>query len=359
MVSCEGLGNGGVQAVMMAIVRNLKQNYHFDMLLFTNERRYYDDEFESYGGTIYRISRYEGNIKIRKKFDYYIRGYHVYKRIENLLQNEKFDIIHCNNEYESALVLKAAYKSGIKKRIVHSHIIMRYSNLAAVIINRRRKEIIEKYATIKIACSEEASKSFYMKAEDVHIIYNSYDNNKFDYNKYQHVKTNNLNIVQVGRYCKDKNQIFSIKILDSIRKYKPNTHLFLVGFDENNYIHEINQFIDKLNISDYVHLIPGDADIPKIFSTASALLLPSASEGFGIVLIEAQAMGLRCYASNSVPQSTNCGGVKYLSIDLGVNAWCRLILDDYLKDKGKHIQYNVSKFTLKNIIQEYKEIYSE
>ena len=39
MVSCEGLGNGGVQAIMMGIVRNLYTECHFDMLLFTSEKR--------------------------------------------------------------------------------------------------------------------------------------------------------------------------------------------------------------------------------------------------------------------------------------------------------------------------------
>ena len=42
MISCEGLGNGGVQAVMMGIVRNLSDEFLFDMLLFTSEKRFYD-----------------------------------------------------------------------------------------------------------------------------------------------------------------------------------------------------------------------------------------------------------------------------------------------------------------------------
>ena len=58
MVSCEGLGNGGVQAVMMNIIRNMHKEYLFDMLLFTSEKRHYDDEFLTYGGKIYRIPRY-------------------------------------------------------------------------------------------------------------------------------------------------------------------------------------------------------------------------------------------------------------------------------------------------------------
>ena len=37
LVSCEGLGKGGVQSVMMTIVRNLYRDYVFDALLFTDE----------------------------------------------------------------------------------------------------------------------------------------------------------------------------------------------------------------------------------------------------------------------------------------------------------------------------------
>ena len=62
MVSCEGLGNGGVQAIMMGIVRNLYTECHFDMLLFTSEKRYYDDEFLKYGGKIFRVPKYEGGV---------------------------------------------------------------------------------------------------------------------------------------------------------------------------------------------------------------------------------------------------------------------------------------------------------
>ena len=71
LVSCEGLGNGGVQAVIMSIVRNLHKEYLFDILLFTSEKRYYDEEFLTYGGQIFRIPRYEGKNQFRKKIYYY------------------------------------------------------------------------------------------------------------------------------------------------------------------------------------------------------------------------------------------------------------------------------------------------
>ena len=105
MVSCEGLGRGGVQAVMMDIVRNLRGEYNFDMLLFTDEVRYYDEEFLSYGGKILRVPFYEGGNRILRKLDYYIRGGRLYRGIYKAIQeNGPYDVIHCNNVYESALL---------------------------------------------------------------------------------------------------------------------------------------------------------------------------------------------------------------------------------------------------------------
>ena len=83
MVSCDGLGNGGVQAVIMNIVRKLYKEYTFDALLFTGEKRFFDDEFESYGGKIHRIPRYDGSNFIRSKADYYIRGRRLFEETKN------------------------------------------------------------------------------------------------------------------------------------------------------------------------------------------------------------------------------------------------------------------------------------
>ena len=123
LVSAEGLGNGGVPVVIMNTVRNLKEEYTFDIVLFTSERRLYDDEFESYGGRIFRIPFYDGKSAIRRRVDYYIRGRYIYKALLKLLRSgSPYDVIDCNNHYESALCLKAAQKCGIPVRITRGHI---------------------------------------------------------------------------------------------------------------------------------------------------------------------------------------------------------------------------------------------
>ena len=106
LVSCEGLGNGGVQAIMMGIVRNLYTEFHFDILLFTSEKRYFDDEFLSYGGKIFRVPKYEGTNPIRRRFDYYIRDLPDDKSITNNVNVRLLDelmeaYIYCRKKTES------------------------------------------------------------------------------------------------------------------------------------------------------------------------------------------------------------------------------------------------------------------
>jgi len=95
-VSCEGLGNGGVQAVIMGICRHMP-DVHYDIILFTSERRYYDDEFEMLGGKIFRIPNYEGLSKFRKKLDYYIRFFRIfmgtYEIIKKMVLTKQFIVI--------------------------------------------------------------------------------------------------------------------------------------------------------------------------------------------------------------------------------------------------------------------------
>ena len=75
--------------------------------------------------------------------------------------------------------------------------------------------------------------------------------------------------------------------------------------------------------------------MPALLRESTLLLLPSRSEGFGIVLIEAQAMGLSCYASDTVPKETDRGGVTFLPLSAGPEAWADAILRDRRYEQKK------------------------
>lgn len=358
LVSCEGLGNGGVQAVIMSIVRNLHKEYLFDILLFTSEKRYYDEEFLTYGGQIFRIPRYEGENRFRKKIDYYVRGRNLYNDVCKLLKEKgPFDVIHCNDEFENAPILKAAAECGVPIRISHTHIVSRKSNILADMIEKNRKKTIENYATVKIGCSVEACKSFYADSTNAFVVNNAYDDRRFDKQRYVNNTEPGLSLLQVGSFNDTKNQLFTIEVLAQIKNQIQNVHLSFVGFDMNGYKDKMVEKIKQLNLESCVSFYPSNADIPQLLMNSSFFVFPSKHEGFGIVLIEAQAMGKKCFAADSVPATTDCGGVIFLTLSDGPKVWAKRIIEEYEGENSENTDYDVSAFASSKVMDGYRKIY--
>ena len=331
LVSCGGLGNGGVQAVLMGIVRSLSIKFRFDILVFTRDTRFHDKEFLSYGGEIIRIPHYEGSNRYLRTLNSYTRDLYMYYQTKRVLkQRMPYIAIHCNKEFESAPILKAAYDCGIPVRICHSHIINVKSNIVRYFLNKIRLHYIKKYATLKIGCSEESCVSIYGKTGYL-VVNNFYDDRRFNPLLYKNSRECDvLNIIQVGSLSSNKNQIFSLHILSELTKRGLAATLTIIGFEaEAFYKQKIEYEISSLGLSSLIKLLPGDSDIPQYLSESNIFLMPSIHEGFGIALIEAQAMGLHCYASSSIPIATNCGGVLYIDLAKGSSEWASIIIKDF------------------------------
>lgn len=357
MVSCDGLGNGGVQAVMMSVVRSLSDSCDFDMLLFTNEVRHYEEEFLSSGGRIIRLPKYEGPSALRRKVDYYIRGNRLYRRALSALRKYgPYDIIHCNNGFEGGILLKAAQRAGIPVRIMHAHVIASEGNILSNALDSHRKRLIGRYATAKIGCSEDACRSLY-SGSDHKVIVNAYDERRFDRSRFTEAPENPPVLVQIGSFVPVKNQKFSVSVLKELTALLPEAELKLVGFRIGDYEDSLREQIRRLGLSDKIEFLPHDCDTPELLSRSSYLLLPSLKEGFGIVLIEAQAMGLTCFASDSVPKETDRGGVRFLSLSAGAAAWAKHIAEDYSVYRGRHARYEVADHTTRSVAEQYKKLY--
>ena len=355
MVSCGGLGRGGTQAVMMNFVRNLSDLYCFDILLFTNDVRFYDEEFVSYGGKIIRIPHYNGKNRWRKKIDYYVRGIPLFFKIKNALQkNGPYHAIHCNNVYESALCLLAAKIVGIPVRISHSHTICHSPNAVAKILNGFYARLINKYSTLRIGCSRDACNALFGESVNSFVLNNPYDDSKFDPEKYGNRINTTYTLVQVGRFDNNKNQLFSLEVLKIIKEKKKDVLLKLVGFGEEQFVDLLMKKAKDIGVVNSIVLLDGtSADIPMELSKSDAFLFPSKKEGFGITLIEAQAMGLTCFVSDTVPKTTNVGGCIYLSLKDGPEKWASKILETPCQKR----KYDCSQFSSSGVVKQMALLY--
>src|SRR5574344_1530490 len=108
-----GMGTGGLETLIMNWYRNIdKTKIQFDFLVHHKEKLFYDDEIESLGGKIYRLSFSNDHniIKYKKDLDNFFCIHKEYK------------IVHGHHSSYGLFYLAAAKKHKVPARISHSHI---------------------------------------------------------------------------------------------------------------------------------------------------------------------------------------------------------------------------------------------
>ena len=192
------------------------------------------------------------------------------------------------------------------------------------------------------------------------ISFNKFDKSKFDKsivsNKYN-LKVSDINFINIGRFEEVKNQVFLIRVFSEVIKFRKNSRLIIVG--HGSLESEIKNEINMLGIEEYVDILPQDTNIPEILSVMDYFLLPSLYEGLGIVLIEAQAMGVQCFASNYVPEEADIGLCEFLPLEIGAEGWAQEINNNIDENNyGKVNSERLNKYDIKNVVIELEKIYS-
>lgn len=306
------LENSGVPNVVMKIVRFLRNEFMFDILVGNSKPGYYDEEFLSYGGNIFRYDKYtyeDGKIKFIKG------GNQIYTVVSKILKETRYDIVHCHNGYLAGWVMKAAYKQNVPVRIAHSHgtYLINGKNIPARLFKKQSMKKIVRYATDFLACSDIAGKTLYLGHDFVNVL-NPIDGTRYlALKKQQH---EGINLLQIGYYCTLKNQMFTLKVLKELINKGIDAHLCYIGYEfELGYLQKLKNKIDDLNLNDRVKMLPSNYDKESLFPIIDFMLLPSSSEGLPLTALEAQASRTFCIASTHVPMDADMGLFTRLDVD--------------------------------------------
>ncbi|MBR3280734.1 MAG: glycosyltransferase [Clostridia bacterium] len=286
------------------------------------------------------------------------------KRINIFFKENHFDIVHCHAPNYGAFYMHYAKKNGVKIRILHSHA----NKYADTKINAIRNYLLFKIAVKKsnyyLACSNEAGKFLFGK-KHFEIMNNAIDFAKYKFNveKREELRKE-LNIAEsfvigeVGRFCPQKNQLFTIDIFNEIHKIKEDSKLILIGGGDLE--EKINNKIKEYSLGDSAIVLGSKPNAYDYYNCFDAFLLPSTYEGLGIVLIEAQVNGLPSYTSiDRVPKLAKiCPLLKFLDLDKGAKFWADYILNDKentRKDYDEEI--NNSDFNIEKEAKKLEEYY--
>lgn len=318
---------GGVETVAMNLFRYIDRNkYDFDYLVYGDNIGEYEGEVHSLGGRVLRVPSPR-------------TGYFAfYKAVCRIMKdNGPYDIVHSHVLFNSGIIMRAAARMKIPRRIAHAHDNLSLVKLPFIkrIYNRLMKGWLLRYSTDFLACANSAgyyvfgSEAFYKRGN---LLYNAIPVNKFAYSQQDRERIRdefNLNgkkvIGHIGRLAKQKNHSFLLDIFKEIHEKDENTLLLLVGDGELR--GEIEKKIKYLNLQDSVILTGTRADTHCLLSAMDIFLLPSIHEGLAIVLIEAQANGLSCIVPREIvpPESKILDTFHFIAPNAPLYQWVNTV----------------------------------
>lgn len=325
-VSPTNLKKAGVPVVLLTIAKHLHLDYQFDVVVPTKDKGFFDKEFEEMGGRIIVCEMVDYN-RHRILYSHLLRTSY-YKRIKQILNEGKYDVIHCNNGCLAGLFLKASFEACIPVRIIHCHgMYQKHSryNFIKNIFEDQCLKWIDKYANKFVTCSDIAGKTL-IRNGNVKCVYNPVNLDYFT--KIKREPHEGLNLIQTGYFCANKNQLFSIEVLEKLINKKIHAHLYFIGFpiEDGTYYKKLIQEIDRKGLSSYITFCRYDVEKKSIYGKMDYFLLPSITEGLNISIMEAQASGIKSISSDNLAHEVDIGNCFFCKRD--PELWTNIIVDN-------------------------------
>lgn len=312
-----------------------------------------------------------------ERFPFNFKNIQAYMKLKKIIEEEKFDIIHCHTPVASILTRIAAIKSRKHgtKVIYTAHGFHFFKG--APLINWLIYYLIEKmcsyFTDVLITINKEdynlAMKK--MKANKIYYIPGvGFDTNKFSNITVDRIKKrkelglneDNIMILSVGELNTNKNHEVIIRAISNIKR--DDIHYFIAGEGKlKEYLYKLSE---ELEIKNRVHLLGFRNDINELYKISDIFCFPSKREGLSVSLMEAMASGLPIICSdirgNNDLIKNNVNGIlcNADSIYEFKNAIETLINNESLNYKfKKNNEKYILKFDVKNLIKEMGKIYDK
>lgn len=313
------MNRGGAEVMLMDIFRHISKNIQFDFLVNYKLKQGivkgdFDDEIIERGATIKHIATQWDIGPIA-----YIR---TFKKICAELGTP--DVVHIHLNAKSGIIALAAKLAGVPKIIVHSHANLKFrgSKLRVLLETMElhvQKILIHYFATDYWGASIEANQSLFYK----HLVKNNNTvviNNAVAVQNFQQVTTQQVNAFKaslnigsktlllgnVGRIVRHKNVTFILEILNALQAMEVDFYFVFAGrIDDVGYMEEIEIKIKEYKLEEKVIYLGNRNDVPVIMNALDVFIAPALKEGFGLVAVEAQAVGIPCVLYTGFPKSVD------------------------------------------------------
>lgn len=165
-------------------------------------------------------------------------------------------------------------------------------------------------------------------------------------------------IIFVGRLLAHKNVDLLIRAVGNLKKTKPDVLCLIVGSGPESKM--LWRLIGELELETNVRLIDRIEDNNTVYGlmkSSKMLVLPSIREGFGLVVLEANAAGLPAITINHQDNSAKSlikDGVNGFVVDLDEKSLREGIVRVLKEREAMHPEFEIEKYDWSKIIEDYK-----
>ena len=318
------LDSGGVSNYVMNLYREMDtEKIQFDFAMTAGEKSLYDEEVQTRGGRIF----------------YFDTGKSLISNLRAVLREQgPFRAVHSHVFFYSGLVLAEARKARVPVRIAHAHNAHTGESRspARLAYEAGMQGLIRLHATHLLGCSEKACRYVFgkgiMRDPRAAVMPDGIDCRRFAYNPMERDRirkeyglTDRFVVGHVGHFNPAKNHEKILSVFREVCRRREDACLLLVG--EGELEADVRNRAAAMGLTEKVVFAGAHKDVERYYQAMDVFLFPSRYEGFGMAMIEAQASGLACVASDVVPRETNADGrAVYLPLEAEDTLWAEHVL---------------------------------
>lgn len=237
--------------------------------------------------------------KVRNYFD---AG--MWRQIRYLVDHEKVNIVHCHQTTILGAVVPPLMARPHVALVVSRHIMNSHNKKDPIhaILYRRVDYMLVLSQTMR----RNMAATFPLPEKKLRIVNLAIDLDHFNPNlvdrteirKEWNIPENAFVVGVVGRLDPMKGQDLLVKAIAQVRKTQKDVFGLMVGDEtpglNGSYMDELIESVNQLHLSDTILVKEAKKDVAPVMAAMDLFVMPSWSEAFGLVALEAMAMGIPC-----------------------------------------------------------------
>lgn len=352
------LTTGGADKVILDLVRGLSQ-YQAHILTTERHAQPWTDRFTAAGAVVTHVA---DHVRLRRNFAPFVAGYMARNRVEAII------ISNSMVGYQAAPLIKRRQAQTKIIDILHGQG-GRIDDGSAPRFSYPYRGFLDHRVTVTDYLRHYMEHTYGLPADGFTCIHNGIDLApladlaRTTYRTKLKLPSGSVVVAWVGRLSDEKKPLLALQMAAAVLKTHPDCHFVMAGDGPQR--DGVRDYVDRHRLGRNVHLLGTIDDPETLIAGSDIVLMTSEMEGYSLVLVEAQALGIPVVASDvggngEVVQDGRTGRLFAYgpaAVASGAAALERLIADPALRHRyaaaaGK----TAPRFAIRTMIEAYEAL---